>query len=242
MESDSLRQSRLELRERLEARRDEIEDELQNRLSAVANTNGVLDPEYTDGLRRAVTVGVSYALDAITRSERHMSAIPAALLSQARLAARNGLALETILLRYTACHTLIDKLLSEEAENAGLVDKAKLSDLLRVQGLLLDRLLKAVSVEYRQEGEVLKSAGRRRSALVRGLLAGEALDTSELHYEFDAFHIGAIARGRGAASAIEELAGALDCIALAVPNDDGATWAWLERRGEPDVVKTESSP
>jgi hypothetical protein len=238
IDPDSLWQSRLELRERLEVRREEIEVELHNRLNAIADTDGIADPEYVEGLQRAVAVGVAYALDALTCSERHVSAVPAVLLSQARLAARNGLALETVLLRYSACHTLINRLLAEEAEEAGLVDTVKLSDLLRVQGLLFDRLLEAVSVEHKRESE-RRSSTRRRGALVRALLAGEAVDASELRYEFDAFHIGAIAHGRGATSVVEDLASALDCIALVAPNDDGVIWAWLGRRTKPDTARLE---
>ncbi|MDX6600877.1 MAG: hypothetical protein QOF13_79 [Solirubrobacterales bacterium] len=235
----SLRQDRQAICARLEARRDEIERDLLNRIKSVADSAGITDPEYVDGLPRAVTAGLTYGLDAIKCSELHMRPIPAVLLSQARLAARNGLPVDAVVRRYAACDTLVKDLLTKEAEEAGLVERVKLSDLLRIQGVLFDRLVAAVSEEHRLESERVVSPTLRRLAIVKGLLAGEALDTSELRYDFDVCHIAAIAGGPGALSVVTGLANALDCVAFLVRNGNHTVWAWLGRREQPDIGQIE---
>jgi hypothetical protein len=237
--SDSLRQARLEICTQLEARRNEIERDLLNRVKAIAYSDDITDPEYVDGLPRAVAAGLAHTFDGIKCSERHTPPIPAVLLSQARLAARNGLSIDVVVRRCAACDTLIKDLLTKEAEETGLVERVKLSDLLRAQGVIFDRIVTAVSDEHRRERENFASPELRLLKIVKGLLAGEILDTSELRYDFDAFHIAAIARGPGASSVIKGLASALDCTPFLVRNADGAVWAWLGRRERPNVTRIE---
>ena len=224
---------------RLKARRSEIERNLLNRLKSIADSDAITDPEYVDGLPAAIAAGLTYALEVVGCSERHMPPIPAVLLSQARLAARNGLTVDTVARRYSACRTHIGEVLTAEAEEAGLVERVKLSDLLRVQGVRFDELLCAVLNEYRRESDTLGAPEMRRLTLVRRLLAGESLDASELRYDLGAHHLAVIARGSGATSVIKGLAVALNSIPLTVCNADGAIWAWLGRSRPHDVPQIE---
>lgn len=237
--SGSSVQARRVLGDRLAERRKEIEQELRNRIKAITDTDKIDDPEYVDGLRRAIPAGLDYSLAGIHHGERHAPTIPAVLLTQARLAARNGISIETVLRRYSAGRTLLENVLIEEVENGGLLGTVKLTYLMRVQGVLFDQLITAVGEEYEREVGRPVSPELRRAELVRGMLAGEALDAAELRYELNAFHIGAIVRGAGAANIIKGLADALDCIPLVVHNDEGAIWAWLGRRERPDVDRLE---
>ena len=203
------RQARMEVCTRLELRRDEIEGGLLNRVKAVADTNDVTDPEYIEGLRRAISGSFDYALAGLRCSERHLPSVPVALLTQARLAARNGLSVDVVILRCSACGTLLRNLIASEAENAGLLEQDRFAHTLRVQGLLFDRLVGAVTSEHKHEAEQLCSARSRRLAIVRGLLRGESLDLSELGYKFDAFHIAVVANGADIAPSVRRLAAEL---------------------------------
>jgi hypothetical protein len=64
------------------------------------------DAEYVAGLRAAVAAAVEYALGGIERGERGAGPVPAVatsrrvLITQARLAARVGVSLDTVLRRY----------------------------------------------------------------------------------------------------------------------------------------------
>lgn len=239
MGSSSLQQDRQAICAHLEARREEIEADLLNRVKAVTDSSFITDSEYVDGLPRAVAAGLTYAFEAMTSSERHLPPIPAVLLSQARLAARNQLPLDAVVRRYVACDTLIRDLVTKETEEAGLVKRVKLSELLRVQGVLFDRLVATVSEEHEREKESLASTGPRQLEIVKGLLAGEALDTRELRYDLDAHHIAVMTRGPGSTDVIIGLASALDCVPFIIRNSDRTVWAWLGRRDKPQAGQVE---
>ena len=225
---------------RLRARRGEIEAATMIRVYAVSERTETQDPGYAHGLRAAVSAALDYGFDALERSEDRTPPIPAVLLAQARLAARSGISLDTVLRRYLAGYTLLGDFVFEEAKEGGQLRSQALRRLLRAQAALLDRLLAAVSDEYcREERERLGSAEERRADRVRRLLAGELIDTSELAYEFDAWHVGAIASGPDAAEALRELAGPLQSRLLLIRREEGSVWAWLGARGRLDAVELE---
>jgi len=223
--------ARSELAARLESRRAEIAEAVLARVHAVSDPGEVVDSLYAEGLRAAVEAAVSYGLTAIELGEERSPPPPPVLLAQARLAARSGVSLDTVLRRYVAGHALIGDFLVEEAERGDLLEGSALQLLLRSQAALFDRLLVAVSEEYTQAIEASPpTRERRRTKLIERLLAGELLNTSPVAYDFDGFHLGAVAAGEGAAEAFRALASSLDCRLLAVPRDEEVCWAWLGSR------------
>ena len=232
---------RRSLADRLRERHSEIEQAVLTRVHSVAGLGEGSDPEYADGLKAAVTAALELGIEAVERSEDRPAPIPTVLLSQARLAARHGVKLETVLRRYLAGYTLLGDFLIEESERGGQLNGASLKRLLRIQAALLDRLIGAVSEEYeREERGRLGNAEQRRADRVRRLLAGELLDTTELAYDLDAWHLGLIAVGPGAGEALGELARALDRLLLLVRRQEGAAWAWLGSRRSFDPDQLES--
>jgi hypothetical protein len=228
------------LADRLRARRAEIEQATLTRVHSVADSTETSDPEYTNGLRAAVAAALEYGIEAVECSEDRPPPIPKALLSQARLAATHGVRLETVLRRYVAGYILLGDFVVEEAESSGPLDGAALKRLLRVQATLLDRIIAAVSEEYARKGvDQADSAERRRADRVRRLLEGERLDTSELAYDFDAHHIGAVVSSLDAAETIRALATALDCRLLLVRQREGPLWAWFGARRRLDSENLE---
>jgi hypothetical protein len=228
---------------RLRSRRREIEQATLTRIHAVSETG--TDPEYMDGLRSAVSAAIEYGIDAIEASEDSPPPVPAALLAQARLAARHGVKLETVLRRYLAGYSLLADFIIEESEGDGLTDPS-LKRLLRVQALTLDRLVVAVSEEYaREERARPRSAGERYARKVERLLAGELVDTADLAYDFVApHHLGAIATGPKAADVIGSLVKALDCRRLLIEYDASTVWAWIgsRRRIDPGELEDKIPP
>jgi hypothetical protein len=208
---------------------------------AIAEPAEARDPAYAEGLRAAIAAAVGYGIEIAERGEERSPPPPPILLAQARLAARNRIALETVLRRYFAGHALLGDCLVEEAERAG-IDRAALRRLLRAQAALFDRLLAAVSEEHRRESAVrIDSSERRRAERVERLLAGESIEAGGLGYEFDACHLGLIAQGPGAAEAVRELAGALDQRLLLLAREEGELWAWLGSRREVDPAALKRS-
>jgi AcrR family transcriptional regulator len=216
---------------RLRARLPELEAAVATRVYAISDPREVADPTYLHSLNGALTTALDYALTAVELGERRAPGIPPALLAEARLAARAGVALETVLRRYVSGNALLGDLLVEEAERAE-ASTAALRRLLRRQATLFERLLEAVSEEHVREAKSWpSSAAERRRECVKSLLAGEQVDHSELDYDLDGHHLGVMARDEGAPEAMRVLAGKLDRRLLAVCREEEPVWAcWLGGR------------
>ena len=231
MPKTSLTQTSTALSARLQARRPEIEQAALTRVYAVSDPTEASDPEYAEGLRAAVSAALDYGFTGIERGEERAPPLPAVLLVQARLAARNSITLDTVLRRYFAGYTLLGDFLMQEAEAGDLLGGAALKRVLRAHAALFDRLIAAVTDEYTRESEGrLDTAEQRRAERIERLLAGELLDTSELQYDIDAHHLGVIAAGPSAGEAIRDLAKALDRRLLLIRRSEGTVWAWLGAR------------
>lgn len=227
----SLDEARSALSSRLRERLPELEATITTRVYAISDPRDVTDPTYLQGLHAALPVALDAAIVAIESGERHTPDIPPALLAQARLAARAGVSLDTVLRRYFAGNALFADVLVEEAERAAVPGSA-VRRLLRTQATLFDRLLAGVSGEYAREARSrpTDSAERRRECVKR-LLAGELADHSELGYDLDAHHHGLMAKGEGVQELVLELAKRLDRRLLAVCREEEPVWAcWLGGR------------
>jgi PucR C-terminal helix-turn-helix domain/GGDEF-like domain len=222
------------LAERLGKRRAEIEQVALVRVYAVSDPGEVEDPEYTLGLREAVRAAVAYAVAAVESAGRDpLAPVPDQLLAQARAAARNDVSIDTVLRRYSAGYALLGDFLVREAQDAEPLAAAELKRGLRAIAEVFDRLVASISDVYvRENEERLPDAAHRRAERVRRLLAGEPAGTEDLNYQFDAWHLAAIAAGPDAAEALRDLAAAVGRNLLLARAEGGKTvWAWLGGRG-----------
>lgn len=228
-----IEETRTGLAGRLRARRGEIEEAALARVNSVADPGESADSAYREGLRVAVSAALEYGIEAVGRSAERPPPMPTALLAQARLAARHGVGLETVLRRYFAGYALLGDFLIEESGRGGRPNAASLKRLLRTQASLLDRLIAAVSEEYAREAAARAGSSEERPAeLVRRLLDGELLDTAELGYPFEGWHLGILASGAEAAGLLRRLTSTLDRILLLVQPDHDTVWAWFGGRLE----------
>lgn len=221
------------LADRIRARRDEIEQAALARVYAISDPAEVEDPDYVAGLREAVSSGLAYALVALegaAGSETASVPAPVQLLAQARHAARSGVPLDTVLRRHFAGYTLFGDFLTQAADECAL-SACELQRAMRRMSRTFENLVAAVSEEYVREAEDRpRTAAQRRASRVRMLLSGEPVDVSDLGYELDAWHLGAIATGPSAQAALRELATELDRRLLEVRPDGEMVWAWLGGR------------
>lgn len=234
------REARAELVARLRGRRGEIEAALLARIQSISEPGGVTDPEYVEGLRSSMVSSLEYGLAAIERGEDGAPPLPGILLIQARLAARYGVSLDTVLRRYFAGFTLLGDFMIEESGDVTHLSTASLKRLLRVQGTLFDRLIAAVSEEYAREAAIRpRSTQQRLAERIERLLEGQPIDTSDIAYDFGACHIGLLAAGAGAEEAIRELAATFDRRLLLAPRGEATVWAWLGGQREADRERLE---
>ncbi len=220
------------LASRLRGRLPELEAAIATRVYAISDPREIADPTYLHSLHGALTMALDYALTVIELGERRAPGVPPALLAEARLAARSGVALDTVLRRYSAGNALLGDFLVEEVEHAG-VSSSDLRRLLRRQATLFDRLLEAVSEEHVREAKSRSiTTAERHREYVKGLLAGQQPSGEvELGYDLDGQHLGLMARGDGAHEVMRELAKRLDRRLLTGRREEEPVWAcWLGGR------------
>jgi DNA-binding Lrp family transcriptional regulator len=228
---DSAGQARAVLFTRLRARSTEIEQAVLTRVRAIADPDETDEPEYLDGFRAAVPAAIGYGLAAIESGEKQAPPVPVVLLTQARVAARHSVSLDTMMRRYVAGREELDRFLVEEVEQVGPPTGVKLTSLLGSQSVVFGRLLAELGEEYKRESvRRVDSPQARLAERVRRLLAGEPLDTSDLDYNFGNHHLGLVAEGDRAQAAIRALAKTLDARLLLVRPGGDSVWAWLGTR------------
>lgn len=226
--ADSVSEVRAALAARLRERLPEIQSAVATRVYSISDPREVSDPAYLQGLNAALAAAVEHRLEVLEAGERQAPPVPDALLAQARLDARDGVPLDTVLRRYVAGNALFGDFLVEEAERAE-VPSSVLRSLLGAQATLGDRLIAAVSAEHaRAATSRPTSAADRRRECVKRLLAGEFVDHSDLGYDLDAHHLALMAKGAGAEELVRGLAKTLDRRLLIVQREEEPKWAaWL---------------
>jgi PucR C-terminal helix-turn-helix domain len=238
-----LEESHTGMIQRLRARQSEIEAVILARVRAVSGSVGIEDAEYRAAQAPTVAAAVDYGLTCIEQGAEWSEPIPSATIAQARRAARNGVSLDTIVLRYIAGYRLLGEFIGDEADSAGLASHGStLRDLRRTQEAVLEHLTATLANEYNQERErMASSVERRRRELVRKLLAGEPVDASALDYEFDdAWHLGMIATGARAEKVLRGLADGLSRqILFVTPGEGWTVWAWLGGRRKLAIADVE---
>lgn len=234
--SESPNQARARVRARLEAQREEIEAAALARIAEIADPGEIADPAYVEGLRRAVPAAIEFGLATVEGGEATEPPVPVELLAQARLAARNGIALDTVLRRYFAGYSLLGFHLIEQASKDGLMDGEGLQRLTATQSAHFDRLLAAIGEEHARESAALARSprDRRQAERIERLLAGEPVDTSSIPYGFEGWHLGVAAVGAGAERLVRGLAASFDCLLLLLRREEGLVWAWLGSRARLD--------
>jgi GGDEF-like domain/PucR C-terminal helix-turn-helix domain len=75
---------------------------------------------------------------------------------------------------------------------------------------------------------------------IEGLLAGDLLDEAGLTYDFDLHHLGVVAVGAGAVTAIEDAAASSGRRSLVSRPRRGTVWAWLGSESELDASDLEA--
>jgi len=228
--ADSISSQRASVGVRLRECRPEIVEAVRARSAALLESVRGLDPEFMEAQRAAVAAAVDYGIEAVEFGEARCREVPAIFHAQARLTARSSVSLDMMMRRYFAGYVLLGDFLMREADQCSLNGSA-LQCIMRDTAAVFDRLISTIAEEYQREARgLISSPDDRLAARVRALLRGELLEAPDIEYEFDAWHLGAVATGRERLGAIRHLAKTLDRRLLSIQSDEGILWAWLGGR------------
>jgi PucR C-terminal helix-turn-helix domain/GGDEF-like domain len=187
--------------------------------------------EYLRGMREAVLRGVEYGIQLLEGGAKPSPEIPIALIAQARLAARQGIALELMVRRYLAGKRLLTDVILEEAAAGGDPPPLLLREVLRTMESAFDHLLSIATEEYRRETASRRGFQESRMiGVVRRLLAAEPTDHSALGYDLAHHHLGIVAGSIDARRTIKLLAAESGSRPLMVTTASNEVWAWLGSR------------
>jgi len=178
-------------------------------------------------LRPAVAESVSMFFAVAEQRENWTPAVAPAVAHLIQISARSGAPLEGILRGYSIVLTTFMEFLVEKLSDQPWASEA-LRHAVSMQTMHSDRLMGAFAAVYEEEMERLsRSAAHDLALRVQRLLAGEPVESVDLGYNLDAWHIGLVAVGAKAEVACQNLAQRLGCDVLYVPEASGRTWAWL---------------
>jgi hypothetical protein len=224
--SPSISVVRVALADALRARQAEIEEVIFTGVRSIAGSPEETDVEYVAGLRATVSAIVDYGLAGIEQGGDWSAPIPSVAVEQVHRAARSGVGVQTVLLRYTAGHRHLGRFVMAEGDH---FSPQALHDILDFQALLLERIMELVSAEYQCEVQrTSRTHEQRRAERVRSLLAGEAGVAPEFDYAFEnLWHLGVVARGVKAHEFVKGLASGSAKPLLLVVQDKESLWAWV---------------
>jgi hypothetical protein len=225
-----------ELAWRLEEEIDELVETLLPRTRAeVPEFDIGSRPELRDAERASIYGNIRAVLGALA-GDRAQPDAPAEAMEEARLTARAGVPLESLLHTYRVGHAVIWERSLDIAEELA-PDPRSRHAVLKIGSRWLfsyvDSIAAHITKEYtRERDRIMRSSIERRVQLVRDVLDGASIDAGELGYDLDAEHLALVVQGSHAEAWIDELAGRLHRRALTIAVSDQVVWAWLGGRRE----------
>ena len=221
-----------ELARALAGRIDELVDRLEARHPDAIRAWFADRPELVQANRDFERDSILAELWCLADGARMPAELPAADAALTRMSAQLGAPLQFLLWGYRNGHRvqwegwldLVERLPGGPAERR----RALLDEGARFFFAYVDRMSDLVTEAYTQERErTLRGLEQRRVRTVARLLGGEDAEASELDYDVDGAHLGAILWGQDGPGVAHALAAALDRRALVVAVDRGLWWAWV---------------
>jgi hypothetical protein len=220
-----------ELADAIRGHRDELHQEILARIRTIAEPEVSADPEFAAGTRAAIFAALDYAVAVVESEERYPPPIPEAMLEQARLAARSGVDLATVLRRYMAGFSLLGEAALRRVE----LREAERDRLLPVFSMHLDFVLARISEDYELAlQDQLRSSRTKRAEAIAMLLAGVPGSQREIAHVWDAWHVGIVGAGARAEGQLRSLGAVVEEGRLLLEPVEGDVWAWVSSRSRLD--------
>ena len=221
-----------QLGQRLLDRRGEIWETVVSRVHQVGALPADVEDAYEERVRAAALAAIDYGRSVVEGGGEGFPEIPKQLLTQARLAAASGVAVESMVRRYFGGYAAFSAAIIEEAQRNSFSPQS-VQQVLGWQAEAFDRLISAVTKEYADE-IALRSTSKqsRRLKLIGELLAGAPVNSHALGYELDQRHLGLITSAPQPKQLLLDLGRQVDRQVLVADRRENETWAWLGGRAE----------
>src|SRR3954454_16860787 len=223
-----------ELAGRLEEEVDELVETMLPRMRAeVPDFDIGRRPELRDAELASIYGNIRAVLGALG-GDRTQPHAPGEATEEARVTARAGVPLESLLHTYRVGHAVVwDRALDIAEEVAP--DARSRNAVLKIGSRWLfsyvDAVARHVTIEYNRERDrIMRSSVDRRVQLVRDILDGATIDAGELGYDLDAEHLALVAPGPGAEDWLDELSRRVERRLLTIAVSDQVVWGWLGAR------------
>ncbi|MFM8884034.1 MAG: PucR family transcriptional regulator [Solirubrobacterales bacterium] len=190
---------------------------------------------------RANLTGVIVALGSDRRTPNRP---PTEAVEEAKVTARAGVPLESLIHTYRVGHAVVWEHAIDRLEEMNFDAAAKHAARAIGSRYLfdyVDAISLLVTREYMAERDrVMRTGIQRRVQLVRDVLAGAAVGTSDLGYDLDAEHVALIVDGPQADAHLDAIRKATGRSMMTVAVSDDVVWAWLGSRADlsPDFWKS----
>ncbi len=232
-----------DLAARLREMRPALDEAIHAHVRDAVPDHGTEYVEYDQGRYAAVVEAIDYALTGIAQGESFSDPAPSALITQARLAARYSVPLDTVLSRYHAGQAKLENVITKQIEQSSPVDQSAAMRLLAALHGQLNRLSTKIAAEHARETQkTTRSPEQQFSERLHDLLSGSSFDTAGLNYAFDsAWHVCVIAIGPQSDRVIARLATILGRQLLSLPRGTELTWAWLGGTRQLTIAEVQSA-
>jgi diguanylate cyclase with GGDEF domain len=215
-----------------------LEEEMDDLLAAMLPRTRAEVPSFDVGARpelreveRASIYGNIRAVLGALGGDRIAPDAPPEAIEEARVTARAGVPLESLLHTYRVGHAVVWERPLDVAEDLAL-DAPSRHAVLRIGSRWLfayvDAIAEQVTKEYIHERDrIMRSSIERRVQLVRDILDGATIDAGELGYDLEAEHLALVVQGREAEAFLDQLSRQLQRRLLTIAVSDQVVWGWL---------------
>ena len=168
---------------------------------------------------------------AALRSGRELPEPPSAAMDEARIVAQSGNSIDGLLQTYRIGHSVyweaamdaIDELIPD-----GEMRRRVMRQVSRFLFGYIDGVIPPLIDAYQQQRDALfRDREQRKRRLVRDLIAGLPVDTSQLAYDLSCPQLAVISWGRQPERTIAQLGETVGCQLLTVPDASDVVWGWL---------------
>jgi hypothetical protein len=221
----------MEIAGELQSQLDELAERWYEEMATIPELEPWADPELREGGIENARHEIGRELAGLCEDRTLPVSRPQELVDSALMAEATGLPLWACVQAYRTGHAVQWQAWCEAVEAQRLEPAERLA-LLRAGSDYMfayaDRCARWIELEYtRARDRRLRSEEQLRMQLVRDLLEGKPVDSSQLGYSVDGWHLAVIASGTEGEPVLLELSARLEAQLLHVAADAATWWGWL---------------